>query len=466
MPHQQTNRKMVTLGLLAALFIGALDVTVVSTAMPHIINDLSGLSLVSWVFSIYTLTTCVATPIFGKLTDLFGRRSVFTIGLILFVLGSILCGAAQSMTALIWFRALQGIGAGALTPVTFTIIGDLYPGEQRGKMQGVFASVWSVAGLLGPLVGGYFVDYVNWRWIFYMNIPIGIVSFFLVFVFLREQFEKKAKSIDYGGAAAFTIGISALLYALLSGGERYPWTSATILGLFVVAAAALILFVWIEKHAKEPMIPLSIFRNRVMNVSNISGFLAFSVSTGTSIYAPMWIQTLLGFSATASGLMVMPMSIAWPVAANLAGRYMYRIGAKKIVIFGALVVLLGGVWLTALTLQSPYWFLVGILTVIGFGMGCVSTPATVLVQSVVGWQQRGVATAANSLMRSLGQTVGVAVFGTLFNSYLVEHTPAEIAGGIHAVFLAIFIIAVLNTVAVCFLPAQRQIVEMQKANES
>ncbi|WP_235941536.1 MDR family MFS transporter [Paenibacillus puerhi] len=462
-PGKETNRKMVTLGLLAALFIGALDVTVVSTATPHMIEELSGLSMITWVFSIYTLTTCVATPIFGKLADLYGRKSVFITGLVIFVLASVLCGMAESMVGLIWFRALQGIGAGALTPVTFTIIGDLFPGEERGRMQGLFASVWSVAGLLGPLVGGYFVDYLSWRWIFYMNIPIGIVSLVLVLGFMHERFEKQRKRIDYAGAAAFTLGISALLYALLSGGESLPWNSPVIWLLFGVAAVALLVFVRIESRVEEPMIPLDLFRNGVMNVSNLSGFLAFSISTGTTIYAPMWIQTLLGYSATSSGLMVMSMSIAWPIASNLAGKLMYRSGAKKFIVFGSLLVLLGGIWLMSLHIESPFWSMTAILTIIGFGMGCLSTPQTVLIQSVVGWELRGTATSTNSLMRSLGQTVGVAIFGVLFNSHLITHTKAEMASGMQAVFAAIFVIALLNLATVMFLPSSRKMAAMQKS---
>ncbi|SDE14873.1 drug resistance transporter, EmrB/QacA subfamily [Paenibacillus sp. UNCCL117] len=462
-PRKETNRKMVTLGLLAALFIGALDVTVVSTATPHIIEELQGLAMITWVFSIYTLTTCVATPIFGKLADLYGRKSVFMIGLIVFVLASVLCGMTESMTGLIWFRALQGIGAGALTPVTFTLIGDLYPGEQRGRMQGVFASVWSVAGLLGPLVGGYFVDYLSWRWIFYINIPIGVVSLVLVFGFLHEKFERQRKKIDYAGAAAFTLGISALLYALLSGGESLPWSSPVLWTLLAVALLAFVAFIRIERRAEEPMIPLSLFRNGVMNVSNLSGFLAFSISTGTTIYAPMWLQSLLGYSATHSGLMVMSMSLSWPIAANLAGKLMFRLGAKRFVVFGSLLVLLGGIWLMALRIESPFWSMTAILTIIGFGMGCLSTPQTVLIQSVVGWQMRGTATATNSLMRSLGQTVGVAIFGVLFNSHLMDHTKAEMAAGMQSVFAAIFVIALLNLAAVFFLPSAAKIAAMQKS---
>lgn len=462
-----TNRRMVTLGLLAALFVGALDVTVVSTAMPRIIEDLSGLHLISWVFSIYTLTTCVATPIFGKLADLFGRKIVFAMGLALFVLGSILSGAALSMTALIWFRALQGIGAGALNPVIFTIVGDLYPGEQRGKMQGLFASVWSVAGLVGPLVGGYFVDNVSWRWIFYMNVPVGILSFALVFGFLHESFEKKANQIDYLGVLTFTIGISSLLYALLNGGVRYDWYSTPIIVLFAVTVLFLLVFILVESKAEEPMIPLSLFKNSVMNVSNLSGFLIFAITIGVTVYVPMWIQALLGHSATSSGLTLMPMSLTWALAANIAGKFMYRLGSKAFLVAGSLIVGAGCVWLYFLQMGSPYWYLVGIISVIGFGMGCITTPTIVLVQSAVGWQMRGIATATNSFMRSLGQTVGIAIFGTLFNSIVVNTSLSQqLAHGMHAVFVAILLIAVLNFIAVFFLPSHRKVMQQQVQTEN
>lgn len=458
----KTNVNMVVAGLLAAMFIGALDATVVATATPHMIKDLHGETLFSWVFAIYTLTTCVATPIFGKLADLFGRKPVFAAGIGLFVLGSILCGAAQSMTGLIWFRALQGFGAGALAPVCFTVIGDLFSGKQRGKMMGVFSSVWSVAGLLGPLIGGYFVDQVSWRWIFYINVPIGIIALLLVVVFLHQPIERQAKKIDYLGAIMFTIAFSALLYALLSGGSRHSWDSPVIVGLFAVSAVCFMLFLWIEKRAEEPMIPLSIFRIRVLNVTNISGFLTFGITTGLTVYSPIWIQSVLGNSATSSGLIAMPMSLAWPLASNIAGRLMYRVGVKASIVFGSSLVMAGSIWLIALQMNSPYVFWIGILVLIGLGMGFVATPSTVVVQSVVGWEKRGVANASSMLARALGQTVGIAVFGTIYNQYVtIIGSKTEQTAGMHAVFLLMLGIAIANLLAVSFLPKHRQVIAQQ-----
>ncbi|MCF8566493.1 MFS transporter [Alicyclobacillus tolerans] len=489
-----TNRKMVTVAMLVAILLVAIDVTVVSTAMPRIVSDLSGLSEFSWVFAIYTLTTSVTTPIYGKLADLFGRKSIFTFGVILFVLGSMLSGASQSMTQLIWFRAFQGIGAGAVMPLTFTIIGDLYPGEQRAKMQGLFSAVWGVAGLLGPLVGGFFVDQLSWRWIFYINLPVGIVSILLVTGFLHESVEKKSKHIDYLGALTFTLGISALLYALLNGGQTYAWNSAVILGLFAATILFIGLFILLEAKSSEPMLPLSLFKIPVIAVSNLIGFLASCVLIGVNVYLPMWIQLILGHSAMSSGLTLMPMSLAWPLGATFAGRYMYKIGSKTTTVIGSVLITAGASWLMAVELGSPYWYFVGLMVVIGLGMGYATTPTTVLVQSAVGWQMRGAATASNTFTRSLGQTVGVALFGTLFNRVLTNsmesglhgawhggnvsnllnssssvHVPPAVlhalhnalAQGLHVVFVVVFAIAVLNLFATATLPSHRKVMEQQ-----
>ncbi|WP_411348799.1 MDR family MFS transporter [Paenibacillus sp. WLX2291] len=449
---KQTNRSMVTVGLLAALFIGALDSTVVSTASPRIIDSLGGLSLISWIFSVYTLTTCIATPIFGKLGDLYGRRLVFAIGLGLFVLGSVLCGFAGSMTELIWFRALQGIGAGALTPVTFTIVGDLYPGKERAKVQGIFSSVWSIAGLFGPLVGGYFVDYISWRWIFFINLPVGIIAVLFIFIYYHESFEKQNKSIDYAGAITFTIGMTSLLLALLTGGEEYAWNSPVILIMFAITVVFLGLFLWIENRAAEPMLPLSLFRNPVLSIPYILGFTTRWMVMGVTVYCALWMQDVSGSSATLAGLAIMPMSIAWPIASTLAGRWMYRIGAKWLIVFGSVLVVAGSLLVAIMQAGSTYGLIVGSLILIGFGMGCIVTPSMVTIQGAVDFRMRSVATSTNTLMNSLGQTVSVAVFGLVFNSIVTADTPVQIASGIHGVFVLMLAVAALNLLVALFLP--------------
>ncbi|SDH80320.1 drug resistance transporter, EmrB/QacA subfamily [Desulfosporosinus hippei DSM 8344] len=460
--EKTTQRKMVTTAMLVSILLVAIDTTIVTTAMPHIVEQLGGLNLLSWVFAIYLLTSSVTTPIYGKLADLFGRKSIFIFGIVLFVIGSMVSGMAQTMYQLIIFRGFQGLGAGAVMPLTFTIIADLYPGEARAKMQGVFSSVWGVAGLLGPLIGGLFVDHISWRWIFYINVPIGMVAIFLVLSFLHETpLEKSKKIIDYWGAALFTLSMSSLLFALISGGQVYAWDSVEIISLFTAAVAFLTAFLYVETKTKEPMLPLSLFKIPVIAVSNAVGFVASGVLIGVNVYLPIWIQTLLGHSATSSGLTLMPMSFAWPLASTLAGQFMYRIGSKATAVFGAVLIMAGSAWLLLVHTGSPYWYFVGVMVVIGFGMGCSFTPLTVLVQSAVGWNLRGAATASNTFSRSLGQTVGVAVFGTVFNNTMNQSGMAQ---GLHVVFILVFAISIATLLISILLPSHRSIMAQQNAD--
>ncbi|WCK55662.1 MDR family MFS transporter [Aneurinibacillus sp. Ricciae_BoGa-3] len=424
----KTNRRNVTIAMMVATFLAAIEVTIVSTAMPRIVSDLGGIKLISWVFAVYLLTTSVTTPIYGKLSDLFGRKIIFAIGTILFLVGSMLCGLSQSMQQLIWFRAIQGIGAGAVLPATFTIIGDIYSFEERAKIQGFFSSIWGIAGIVGPLVGGFFVDQISWHWIFYINVPFGVIALIMVWINLDEKFEKKKNHIDYAGAAAFTIATTSLLYALLTGGQQFAWSSSFILGLFALVVIFGALFVWIEAKSPEPMLPLSLFKIRIISISNIASFLVSALLIAINAYIPMWVQGVYGEGATNSGLIMAPMSIGWPLGAVLSGRLLLRLGARTTSLLGTIILLLSSVWLAFISPSMPHVMIVIIMFVSGLGFGLATTVFTVVVQSAVDWNLRGAATASNSFVRTLGQTFGIAVFGTIFNSSMAKFMSAHIHG--------------------------------------
>ncbi|QQE73927.1 MFS transporter [Brevibacillus composti] len=477
-----TNKRNVTIGVMIATFLAAIEGTIVSTAMPTIVSDLGGLHLISWVVSIYLLTSAVTTPIFGKLADLFGRKIVFTSGAILFLIGSALSGLAQTMEQLIWFRAFQGLGAGSIITVTYTIVGDIYPFEQRGKVQGWMSGIWGISGILGPLTGGLLVDYVSWHWIFYMNIPFGIVSIVLIWLYLHEHIEKVNKHIDYAGASIFTISVSALLYALLSGGQEHPWGSPLIMGLLVFSALGILLFLYVEKRSPEPMVPLGLFSMRAMSIVNIAGFLLAAVLVAVSFYLPLWIQGVYGQGATGSGLTLIPMSVGWPIGAAISGRLLARIGIRTTSLFGVAILIAATTWLATIQPSSPHLLLFGITFLVGLGFGLSFTSFTGAVLSVP-WNLRGVAVSTNSFIRTLGQTLGIALFGTLLNASVRQAQSVEnidvnkilnpheagqlppellqtvrelLAGGLHQVFVILAVLAVISLLVTLGYPKQRQ----------
>ncbi|MCR8642691.1 MFS transporter [Paenibacillus sp. N1-5-1-14] len=482
----QTNRTMVMIAIMVATFLTAIEGTVVSTAMPKIVSDLQGLDLMNWVFSIYLLVSSVAVPIFGKLSDLFGRKRILVIGTLIFLAGSTLCGFAANMEQLIIYRFIQGIGSGAILPISTAIIADLYPFEKRAKMMGLVGFVWGAAGILGPLFGGFLVDYVTWHWIFFINIPFGIATIVLIVVYLKEKIEKTKKSIDYWGALTFSLGLLALLYAVQKGSETNEWLSPFVLLLFAAFVICMALFVIIESKVEEPMIPLTIFRSLPISMSNAITFIVHAIMIGLVVYVPMWVQGILGLGATQSGFILMPMSITWAIGAFWSGRIINR-GFRMASIIGTSILLLSTLWFLTIQMASSTINFVLISTMIGFGFGITVTLYTLVAQSSVEPNMRGVATSANMLFRTLGQTIGISIFGSYFNITIANQlassasssvdpslmnqliNPAKaseltadtqsvlrdaLATGIHELFIILISLAALTLVLSVFLPGK------------
>lgn len=425
-----TRRQMViSFGLMMGLFLAALEGTVVSTAMPTIVAQLGGLEVYSWVFSIYMLTSTATIPIFGRLSDLYGRKPIYFLGVTLFLIGSALSGQAQNMTQLILFRALQGTGAGALGPVTFTIIGDLFTLEQRARMQGLFSSVWGVSSVLGPLVGGFLVDHVSWRWVFYLNVPFGLLAVAMIALVLREPLDQREPgTVDYTGAALLIASVLSLLYGLLQVGEAVPWTDPSILGLLGFSAGALVAFIWVERRAAHPLIPLDMFRDRLFAIAMGHEFLAGFALFGVVSYIPLFVQGALGTSATRAGATLTPMSIVWSVGSVLAGHLLLRHGPSRMVISGTVSLLTGAAMLTLLDENSSQLVAAGALSLMGLGMGMVLTSYLVSVQNRVPRGRMGVATSSLQFIFQIGGTVGVSVLGAVMASRLSQGL-ASLPGG-------------------------------------
>src|SRR5436305_10380526 len=383
---------IVTIALMLGMSLAALDTTIVGTALPSIVGKLGGITLYSWVFSAYLLTSTSTVAIYGKLADLFGRKPLFLFGTAVFLIGSMASGAAQSMEQLIIFRAIQGLGAGAVLPIVLTIIGDIFALEERAKVQGLFSGVWGVSSIIGPALGGVIVDHFSWRWVFYINLPFGLLSAFLLIVSLKENVERKKHSIDYLGSLTLTFGIVALLFALLQGGVTWAWTSLPSLGLFALAIVLIVLFLLQEARASEPILPLTLFTNRIITISSIGGVILGVVMFGITSYVPLFVQGVRGGTATSAGVTLGPLLIAWPIAAAVSGKIILRYGYRLTAGVGALLVTIGVGLVTLLQASSTLPYIVVAMLMIGTGLGLMSTAFIMYVQHAVSWNVRGVAT--------------------------------------------------------------------------
>lgn len=419
-------RTLVLISILLVVFLAAVDVTVVETAMPTIIGVLAGAQLYSWVFTAYLLTSTVTTPIFGKLADIFGRKRVLLLGIFVFVLGSVLCGLSQSMVQLIIFRGIQGIGAGCILPVAQTIVGDIFTPAQRARVQSLFALTWGTASLSGPLIGGLIVDYWSWHWIFYINLPIGLLASWMLYRHLHEQPRQRTAPIDYRGALLLTGGTSALMVALSLIGVGAAWTDVRIAALLAAAVALLVLFARSQTDAADPILPLRLFRHPMLLFPNAAGFLLGAVMIGFSVYLPLFRQGVQGGTATDAGLVLMPLSLGWDIGALIAGTVVLRLGYRWSVFAGtfcqfiAAAVMVG----TGLSLDVSPWILRGCMLLIGMGMGFATLAMLLAAQSSVDYSVRGIVTSAVTFVRTLGQTLGLAVLGTIVNVQLLGRLRA------------------------------------------
>jgi len=429
----ETERKLILTGVLLATFLAAIEGTVTGPAGPAIVGEFQGMQWLSWIFTAYLLAMAVTTPIFGKLSDLFGRKPIFIGGAVVFLLGSLLCGISQSMEQLIVFRAIQGLGAGALIPMTFTIIGDIYSIKERAKTQGLLSSVWGISSLVGPLLGGYVVDYLSWRWVFVFNLPFGLLSIVFIARYLREEKVRRKAKIDFAGVVLFAAGMGALLFGLTTGGQTLPWTSPLLLATLFGAVLLLTVFLLVERRVSEPMLPLGLFSIRNIAVSTGANLLVSTLIIGLSTYVPLWVQGVSGKSAALSGLLLAPMSVGWMFGSVAGGRMILRSGARRTAMLGLAMITAGACGLAFMAEGSSQIFLLCLTFICGIGFGYASTVFTIIAQSSVGHELRGSSTALNTFTRSLGQTIGVAVFGSWLNfnidRLLGQQPQAGAAGG-------------------------------------
>jgi EmrB/QacA subfamily drug resistance transporter len=448
-------------GLLTGSFLAALDQTIVATALPTIVRDLGGASQLSWVVTAYLLTSTIATGLWGRLSDLFGRKRLFQLCILIFLVGSALAGLSQTMWELIAFRALQGIGGGGLMVLSQAIIGDVVPPRDRGRYQGLFGAVFGVASVLGPLIGGFFVDTLSWHWVFYINLPFGIAALIVTSVALPDSSPRLHGHIDYLGATLVGVGVACVVLATSLGGTTFAWNSPFIIGLIVAAVVLLAAFVIVERTAENAILPMRLFRLPVFAISSAISFVVGAAMLGSLTYLPTYLQLVKGASATSSGLQMLPLMAGLLLTSTLSGQLVSRTGHYKIFpIIGSGLMAIGLYLLSTMGVETSTLVVSIYMLVFGLGLGLILQILTVAVQNVVEYEDLGAATSGVSFFRSMGSVIGVAVFGSIFANRLNENlagatTAPERAEGyanaIHLIFLVAIPVAVLAFVLSWFL---------------
>jgi EmrB/QacA subfamily drug resistance transporter len=420
-----------------AMFLAALDQTVVGTAMPRIISELGGFNQYTWVTTAYIITSAISVPITGKLTDIYGRKFFYIGGIGIFVLASIACGLSNTMNQIIIFRGVQGIGAGVMMANAFTVIGDLFPPAARGKYQGLISAVFGLSAVIGPTLGGYITDNLSWHWVFFVNVPLGILVILLFFIFFPHVKADNLKhSIDYPGGVLLILTVAPLMLALSWGGVEYPWGSTVIIAMFIVTAVALVLFIMVELHSKEPLIPLSLFKNRVVTVSSLMIFLTAAGMFGAITFIPLFFQGVLGVSATSSGNFVTPMMLGVVSGSFISGQLLSRAGGRYRIQGAAGILIMGvGMWLLSrMNVATTSGTAIRNMVIAGFGLGITMPLYTIAVQNAVPYQILGVATSTATFFRSIGGSVGLAIFGSVLNNRFAGEMsvriPADFANAV------------------------------------
>jgi EmrB/QacA subfamily drug resistance transporter len=464
--------------VMLAIFMVATDSYIVATAMPTIVADLGGFRLFSWAFAAYLLSQAVTIPIYGRLADLYGRKRVFFAGTSVFLLGSLLCGFAWGMVPLVLFRALQGVGAGAIQPIATTIIGDIYAPVERARMQGYVSGVFGVAAIIGPTLGAFVVEHISWSLVFWVNLPIGAATFVMFGLFLHEHREPRRHRVDYPGSALLMLGVGAPMLALVQIGNAGAVTLATLAIGGVVALAALAAH---ERHAAEPMLPVKLWRNRIVAVGCLAGFFNGALMMTVSGFMPTYVQGAMGRDATAAGVVLAASSVSWAFASMASGRLMIRTSYRLAASIGGFFLIAGSFVLITLTPVSGLLWAGAGAFLLGVGMGFCNTAFIVSVQASVGWNERGMATSSTMFMRIVGQSVGAAVFGAILNFGIYRQLPEAgdavnrlmspatrqslgaieiarlteaVAASLHVVYVIAGIVAVVSLILALALPAK------------
>lgn len=447
-----SKERNIVIALFVTTFLAAIEGTIVSTAMPAITNELNGMNLYSWVNSIYLLCMAISATLYGKLSDVYGRKPLIIMGTLIFTLGSTLSGLAWDMVSLIIFRAIQGLGGAALMSLPMIIIADLFDLERRAKLSGLLSSVWGVAGILGPLTGGLLVDHLSWRAVFYINVPFAVIAILLLTLYLPVQKHSVKLKIDSKGITLFSLAMLLFMYSIseISAAFNKSLSSGIALcGLLVLSFVLLILFYRQEHKVSEPFIAPALLKNKMLMFTIIVGFVISAINIAVLFYIPLWIQEMQGHSATISGLVMIPLSITWPLSSVYAGYALPRVGIFKINLFGCIALLMSGLGLALITPSTSHWLIMLYIAIAGWGYGMILTVGSILSSTVTSIQERGTAMSLVQVSRTLGQTIGLTIWGLfIFSDQLNPLYKLKLAHSLHLVFV---LISILSLVIVCYI---------------